>query len=97
MEVGSQYDASRPMNQTSTTNSQLIDMTQQIIKNGQGNMISNFGKGTKQVAAMHATMRHMEGSNSPTLDQSQISDPMHIAKAHAKNMSFINANEDSFI
>ena len=38
----------------------------------------------------------MEGSNSPTLDQSQLSDPMQIAKAHAKNSSFINAQEDSF-
>ena len=42
-------------------------------------------------------MRQMDGSNSPTLDQSQLSDPMQIAKAHAKNSSFINAQEDSFI
>ena len=60
-------------------------------------MMRNYNKGANQVAAMQTTVRHMEGSNSPTLDQSQLSDPMQIAKAHAKNSSLINAQEDSFI
>jgi len=97
MEGGSYTEGNRAVNNTNPTNSQLIDMTQQIVKNGQPNMMSNYNKGANQVVAMQTTVRHMEGSNSPTLDQSQLSDPMQIAKAHAKNSSFINAQEDSFI
>ena len=98
MEAGSYPEGNRQMTNTHTTNSQLIDMTQQIVKNGQPNPAGNYtSKGTNQAAAMQTTMRQMEGSNSPTLDQSQLSDPMQIAKAHAKNSSFINAQEDSFI
>ena len=51
------------------------------------------GSGTSPVNAppFHtATVPSMPpGSSTPTLDHSQISDPMQIAKAHAKNMSFI--------
>ena len=70
MEGGSYTEGNRAMNTTHPTNSQLIDMTQQIVKNGQPNMMSNYNKGANQVAAMQTTVRHMEGSNSPTLDQS---------------------------
>ena len=52
MEGGSYTEGNRPMNNTITTNSQLVDMTQQIVKNGQQNMMGNYNKGASQVAAM---------------------------------------------
>ena len=53
MEGGSYTEGNRQMTNTHTTNSQLIDMTQQIVKNGQPSAAGSYpAKGTNQAAAM---------------------------------------------
>jgi hypothetical protein len=57
-------------------------------------MTTNLGKNSNEQSAFAANTQP-PGSSTPTLDHSQISDPMQIAKAHAKNLSYID-QENSF-
>lgn len=86
-DAGPQFNRGN-FNQTATTNSQLIDMTRQIVQHEQRNMSNTMGKTGGDIATFPANAQP-PGSSTPTLEHSQISDPMQIAKAHAKNMSFI--------
>lgn len=90
-EGGDSTEPARPY-QPGSTNSQLIDMTQQIIKNGQAN-------NRAQAPLLNTAGPHIDASSSPTLDQSQVSDPVlgkGVSLAHAPlEDGFIQAQSPS--